>query len=83
MSVYLLTWNPRNFSTDEDGNLNYQVGETVRWSCRNQQPRSGDTIYLVRVGVEPRGIIAKGTVSKESYAAEHWSDPARQKRYRV
>ncbi|MFS1460773.1 McrB family protein [Vibrio lentus] len=85
MSVYLLTWNPKHFSTggegSETGTLNYTVGENVRWSCHSQQPKTGDTVYLIRVGVEPRGIVAKGTVSKESYLAEHWSDASKQKRY--
>lgn len=85
MSVYLLTWNPKHFSTggegSEAGTLNYTVGENVRWSCHSQQPKTGDTVYLIRVGVEPRGIVAKGTVSKESYLAEHWSDASKQKHY--
>ncbi|CAH6943936.1 AAA domain family protein [Vibrio chagasii] len=85
MSVYLLTWNPKHFSTggegSEAGTLNYTVGENVRWSCHSQQPKIGDTVYLIRVGVEPRGIVAKGTVSKESYLAEHWSDASKQKHY--
>ncbi|MGR5448487.1 McrB family protein [Vibrio sp. PNB22_3_1] len=85
MSVYLLTWNPKHFSTggegSEPGTLDYAVGEQVRWSCHSQQPKLGDTIYLIRLGVEPRGIVAKGTVSKESYLAPHWSDESKQKRY--
>jgi 5-methylcytosine-specific restriction protein B len=85
MSVYLLTWNPKHFSTggegSEAGTLNYAVGENVRWSCHSQQPKIGDTVYLIKVGVEPRGIVAKGTVSKESYLAEHWSDASKQKNY--
>lgn len=85
MSVYLLTWNPKHFSTggegSEPGTLDYAVGEQVRWSCHSQQPKLGDTIYLIRLGVEPRGIVAKGTVSKESYLADHWSDASKEKRY--
>lgn len=85
MSNYLLTWNPKHFRTDGDdsqfGILNYKVGEVVRWSCRSQQPKLGETVYLIRVGVEPRGIVAKGTISKESYLAEHWSDFSKQNRY--
>lgn len=85
MSVYLLTWNPKNFSNggegSELGTLDYQSGDVVRWSCHSQQPKLGDTVYLIRVGVEPRGIIAKGIVSQESYLDEHWSDATKQKRY--
>ncbi|WP_305421173.1 McrB family protein [Photobacterium leiognathi] len=85
MSVYLLTWNPKHFSTggdgSESGSLNYHEGEIVRWSCHSQQPKLGDTVYLIRVGVEPRGIVAKGIVSQESYLTDHWSDASKQKRY--
>ncbi|MFA0531598.1 McrB family protein [Vibrio breoganii] len=85
MSVYLLTWNPKHFSTggegSKSGTLEYTHGQEVRWSCHSQQPNIGDTVYLIRVGIEPRGIVAKGVVSKESYLAEHWSDASKQKRY--
>ena len=83
MSVYLLTWNPTNFSTnsDEVGQLDYTVGEEIRWSCNSKQPKNGDIVYLVRVGVEPRGIIAKGIVTQESYMDSDWKNPENQRSY--
>lgn len=85
MSVYLLTWNPKHFSTgdgkDELPTLAYLPNEIVRWSCHSQQLKIGDTVYLVRLGLEPRGIVAKGTVCKESYLDQHWLDSDQKKRY--
>ncbi|MGN5092375.1 hypothetical protein ACTG2R_14910 [Aeromonas hydrophila] len=68
MSDYLLTWNPEQFSTGGDGSqtglLGYRAGDEIRWSCRSKQPQFGDTVYLIRLGKEPRGIIAKGVVTQ-------------------
>ncbi|RJG38792.1 McrB family protein [Motilimonas pumila] len=85
MSVFLLTWNPKNFSVggegSDSGTLDYEIGQEVRWSCHSQQPQVGDTIYLIRVGLEPRGIVARGVVSKATYSAAHWSGSGKQKHY--
>jgi 5-methylcytosine-specific restriction protein B len=40
--------------------------------------KEGHTVYLVRVGVPPRGIVARGTGLKAPYEAPHY-DPARAK----
>jgi 5-methylcytosine-specific restriction protein A len=32
----------------------------------------GDRVFLMRLGVEPKGIIASGWVTKKSYPDEHW-----------
>lgn len=32
----------------------------------------------MRVGVDPKGIIAKGTVTKESFLQDHWADATKQ-----
>jgi len=85
VSTYLLTWNPEHFSTGGDGSsekvLNYSIGESVRWTSHSKQPRIGDDIYLMKIGAEPRGIVAKGTVTKESYNAPHWKDDTKQRSY--
>ena len=87
MSAYLLTWNPKHFSTGGDGSLekqlNYSIGENVRWTSQSKQPKIGDEVYLIKVGPEPRGIIAKGTVTKESYNAPNWKDETRQNNARI
>lgn len=85
MPAYLLSWNPKNFSTGGDGSdqgsLDYQKGEVVRWSCHSKQALEGDTVYLIKLGKGAKGIIAKGTVTKASYLAECWKDPTKERTY--
>ncbi|MGL5409280.1 MAG: hypothetical protein ACRDAP_11315, partial [Shewanella sp.] len=85
MSDYLLTWNPDQFSTDGDGSatglLDYHEGDEIRWSCRSKQPQSGDTVYLIRLGKEPRGIIAKGVVTQAPFSDSDWKDANLERSY--
>ena len=78
--AWLLSWNPRNwhwrnFEKDRFSAANGQPAQTS-WSCVNHEPKIGDTVYLIRVGVDPRGIIARGTVLKPPYSRPHY-DPAK------
>ncbi|WP_323885879.1 McrB family protein [Aeromonas veronii] len=85
MSDYLLTWNPDQFSTGGDGSqaglLNYREGDEIRWSCRSKQPQFGDTVYLIRLGKEPRGIIAKGVVTQAPFSDSDWKDANLERSY--
>lgn len=77
--VYLLTWNPRNWpwtSLTEDLARFRQSGSlTTRWSCgRSRQIRRGDRAYLMRLGIEPKGIIGSGYVTHSPYEQEHWDE---------
>lgn len=83
--AFLLTWNPKKYSvggsgTDDYG-LNLKIGDIERWSCNTTQIKNGDDVYLIRLGVEPRGIVIKGVVVKESYKAEDWAGTEDTKRY--
>ncbi len=83
--AYLLSWNPGMFRQGGDGNsdkkLDIKVGETKRWSCTSKHPKVGDDIYMVRLGMEPRGIFLKGVVTKESFQAEDWNDSQKKRNY--
>ena len=83
MSAYLLTWNPKHFALGgdgfEDGSLNCKVGDEIIWSCNSKKPLKGDTVYLIRVGEEPRGLVARGTVTEESFAAPDFRDNSKQR----
>ncbi|UDN21797.1 McrB family protein [Aeromonas veronii] len=85
MSVFLLTWNPDQFSTGGDGSqaglLDYREGDEIRWSCRSKQPQFGDTVYLIRLGKEPRGIIAKGVVTQAPFSDSDWKDANLERSY--
>ncbi|SMC38971.1 protein NO VEIN domain-containing protein [Janibacter indicus] len=47
-----------------------------RWSVakRVQGIGPGDTVYMLKQGEEPRGIVASGTVTSEIFVDDHW-DP--------
>jgi hypothetical protein len=52
-----------------------------RWSCGNTRKIGvGDRVFLLRQGVEPRGIVASGVVIEPPYEDLHWdpnaSEPA-------
>ena len=84
--AYLLTWNPKHYSllkSVEGGDQEqpYVIGDEIRWTCSSKQPRLGDTVYLIRLGEEPRGLVGKGTVTKESFDDADWLDPEKQRQY--
>ena len=85
MSSYLLSWNPKHFTTGGDGSkqgvLDYKPGEVVRWSCHSKQAVEGDIVYLIKLGKGARGIIAKGTITKASYVDQCWKDASKQRTY--
>jgi len=45
------------------------------WSCGNtKRIEIGDLFFLMRLGVEPKGIIACGYISSSPYALPHWDE---------
>lgn len=60
---YLLVWNP-NYASFAEETVEAVTSSTEPipgdWSTVNRQIRAGDRVYLVRVAVEPRGIVAHG-----------------------
>lgn len=82
----LLTWNPNKW---EWLNLDDMVAETARmgscldrWSVgRSKNIASGDRFFLIRLGVEPRGIIASGWVASEPESKPHWDESDRSTMY--
>ncbi|WP_409420818.1 AAA family ATPase [Pseudaeromonas sp. ZJS20] len=78
-STYLLTWNPEHYRAG--GNAGVHVGETQRWSCNSTKPQPGDHVYLIRLGVNPRGLVARGTVTEGSFKDEDWRDPTKTRSY--
>lgn len=77
---WLLAWNPNNWHWQSfaDDRLRIANGETVtrRWRSASAKLVEGDTIYLVRLGPEPRGLIACGNIASETYEDDHY-DPDR------
>jgi hypothetical protein len=79
-SNWLMAWNPNNWpwTSFQDDRLQIANGEnvTMRWSTSSTQLREGDTFYLVRLGLEPRGLIARGNIVSAPYEDAHY-DKAR------
>jgi 5-methylcytosine-specific restriction enzyme A len=77
LNTYLLTWNPARASWDSllrDATRS-QLGELVemRWSSGNtKRIVPGDRLFLMRVGVEPRGIVASGWAREAPAYGLHW-----------
>lgn len=79
MRTFLLTWNPKKWpwsTLDADYDLARKQGFfDDRWSCgRSKRIRAGDRVFLLRQGIEPRGILASGfATSDEPFPADHFT----------
>ena len=81
MPAYLLTWNPKNWQWNDLPGIARQLADGLpveqRWSCGNSRSIAvGSRVFLLRQGVEPKGVVASGWVTKAPFAAPHW-DTAR------
>lgn len=79
MKTYLFNWNPNTWiwhdmqtGIDEISSKGVYIR---RWSCGNisKNPVSiGDDIYLICLGTNNNGIIARGTCVCPTYVGKHW-----------
>jgi len=74
MNAYLFGWNPIKFkweNIDADIKKLKATGKLVdNWSVASHKTiRPGDRAYIVRLGVDPKGIFASGTIESASYLA--------------
>ncbi|MBK1735857.1 hypothetical protein CKO15_11325 [Halorhodospira abdelmalekii] len=78
--TWLMAWNPKYWPwrTFQEDRLKVAGGDnvTMEWNTSSVQPQEGDTFYLVRLGEEPRGLIARGNIASAAYKELHY-DPAR------
>jgi 5-methylcytosine-specific restriction protein A len=81
MNTILFTWNPRKWRWDDfqravvEANVEGRYVNT--WSCGvTRNIATGDRAFLMRLGVEPKGIMASGVVLTEPEESLHW-DPDR------
>lgn len=81
MSTFLLAWNPKLWSWYED-EID-EIAEMIRagsdveerWSCGlSKKIREGDRVFVIRLGIEPRGIFASGIVTQAPQMGPHWDD---------
>ena len=74
MRAFLFGWNPVKFEwADLDEDIaRLRSGEVLEdnWSAASHKAiQPGDRAFVVRVGVEPKGIFASGSISSEPYVA--------------
>lgn len=77
MNSYLYAWNPKklNWSDLQDAicRVNNDEQYDIYWSCGNTKRIAiGDMFFLMRLGVEPKGIIGCGYISSAPYDLLHW-----------
>lgn len=78
MNSFLFAWNPKKWIWT---NLDEQIRELRSkravcdtWSCASHRSVTvGDRAFLIRLGVEPKGIMASGWVRSAPFLAEHWN----------
>ena len=85
MKAWLLTWNKERWAWDDylDGyealleNIKQTGKVYAHWSCgQNKSIQPGDRVFLIKLGSDPRGIIASGYADTGVYETNHW-DPAK------
>lgn len=78
---WLLTWNQARWAWDDklDGYKEMikeieQVGKAFfKWTCGvNKSIKAGDRIFMIKLGSEPRGIIASGIAITDVFEGTHW-----------
>ena len=79
MATYLLTWNPNESSVSElaaawERQCKGEGPLSENWSCgSNKNIPVGARVFLHRQAREPRGIVASGWVTRQSYQSKHWN----------
>jgi 5-methylcytosine-specific restriction protein A len=86
MATYLLTWNPKNWHWADYSQRAAAVGKgrmrQTRWSTgRISLAKRGDRFFLLRQGLEPRGIVGSGEITSEVSEDRHWSIPGARSNY--
>lgn len=82
MPTYLLTWNPERWQWNYIQKSIAQV-ETdgfcfEPWSVGvTKKIRTGDRVFLMKLGEKPRGISASGWVTSDTYEDKHWGDSSK------
>jgi 5-methylcytosine-specific restriction enzyme A len=85
MRTWLLTWNRKRgtWESYDSSVRRIRSGKIVSggWSCGvNKSILPGDRVFLIALGLEPKGIVASGTVTSSPEAGAPWlGKPSRKK----
>ena len=74
-SSWLLTHNPRYSDPPTFDTHNWSFGNRIHGVER------GDVVWLMRLGEEPRGLLARGRVVSNLYQFTHWENQYRTANY--
>lgn len=83
MATYLLTWNPARWHWENPQECIAAIEDTGfyedLWSCGvTKRIMPGDRVFLMRLGKEPRGIMAAGHAVSKVQEGPHWNTQARE-----
>ncbi|MFZ2726074.1 MAG: HNH endonuclease [Methylococcaceae bacterium] len=79
MTAFLYTWNPKLWVWSDLQDAIYRINNQKQydseWSCgNNKHIKVGDIFFLMRLGVEPKGIVGCGYIISQPYLLPHWND---------
>jgi 5-methylcytosine-specific restriction protein A len=79
MRTFLLSWNPNqwrwDYLHDSIRHVTSQGFSDDHWSCGNRRDIDmGDRFFLIRLGKNPRGIVASGFVTSPAFDGPHWDE---------
>ncbi|MGV9012218.1 MAG: HNH endonuclease [Flavobacteriales bacterium] len=82
MNTFIFLWNPNRWNWDsleQDIERLDRTGTwSLRWSCVNlSSVKPGDRIFLLKLGTEPKGLVAAGIAATAPYRAQHWGEEER------
>lgn len=81
LKTWLFTWNPKRWPWDDKYHgyleMKHQIAQVGKayapWSCGlNKSIKAGDRVFLIRLGTEPRGIVASGFAATNVFEGLHW-----------
>jgi 5-methylcytosine-specific restriction enzyme MrcB-like protein/dynein-related subfamily AAA family protein len=84
-ATYILAWNPENWNWSNLPHLaaQFRSGDDIaageddcRWRIANKSVRPGDRLFLIRLGVEPKGILGSGYAVSGPFQGPHYSGEA-------
>ncbi|MBV5343832.1 HNH endonuclease [bacterium] len=79
MPTYLLTWNPEKWRWKHLHESLAQINQKgyceETWSVGvTKKIHTGDRVFLMKLGIKPRGIFASGWVASDTFEDTHWGD---------
>lgn len=77
MKTYLFSWNPKKWTWEtlesDIENIEKTGRSSLQWSVvSHKKIKQGDRAFLMRLGENPKGIIASGFISTNPFLAPHW-----------